>query len=349
MKDHFDQNILRSIVSLIQYVMKTAILFVIGISFLGCSLHSQTDKKEDEKNVSVEKGMNAEDNRYKKIIGHNCTDLKKIPEEWIKTAKSGLHIFYPRASHGTQLTKGGMTAIINYSPEYAMKYKYNGTGANGALHIEEMKADLQHQNDTWVSTTESYLQRNPDCNVVMWAWCSINDQDIDKYIRDMEYLIAKYGKGGSAGRKTPVVFVFMTSHTWPWGEQGKYFYEANHQIRKYCEQNDRWLYDFYDIESYDPDGRYFGDGNPDGTYSGKNRLRPDCSYDQGNGKRGNWGIEWMNSNPDSELTKMASEDICTSCEHSDGEGKDDNSRLHCVLKGNAAWWLWAGLAGWDPE
>ena len=35
----------------------------------------------------------------------------------------------------------------------------------------------------------------------------------------------------------------------------------NQQIRDYCEANGKILYDFEDIESYDPDGTYFGDRN----------------------------------------------------------------------------------------
>jgi len=292
------------------------------------------------------------DNIFKfsnKIIDHSCNDLKLIPLNWIDTAKAKLHIFYGRASHGSQLTNGGITAIVNFSEKYATQYKFNKTGSDGSLHLDELKADLQHQSSTWVTTTETYLSQHPECNVIIWAWCQIYEQDIDKYLSDMEVLIAEYGSGGTANRKNPVTFVFMTSHTWPWGDQSKWVYEANQKIKKHCELNDRWLYDFYDLECWDPDENYFGDGNPDGTFSGIHRLRWDCSYDKYDDTRGNWGIEWMNANPESEFTKMATDNICISCEHSDGEDNDDNSRLHCVLKGNAAWYLWARIAGWNPD
>lgn len=282
-----------------------------------------------------------------KIVDHRCTDLHQIPVAWIDSAKAKLNIRYARASHGSQLTDGGMTAIVNYSVGNAEQYGFNSSGTGGALRIDEYEEDLEHESDVWVSITETYLGSHPECNVIMWAWCGIYGEDVDQYLLDMEDLIAKYGPGGTENRDIPVTFVFMTAHTWPWGEIGQFTYEANQQIRNHCIQNGRWLYDFYDIECYDPDGEYFGDGNPDGSYSGAKRLRPDMSYDQTGEIRGNWGIEWMNENPSHELSLMAADNICTSCEHSDGEGDDDNSRVHCVMKGMAAWWLWAELAGWN--
>lgn len=284
-----------------------------------------------------------------KVIDHHCNDIHEIPINWIDSAKHKLHIWYARASHGSQLTTGGMSALKRYSIDYSEQYSFNTTGVGEALHLVELKADLEHENSTWVATTENYLASHPECNVVMWAWCDIDGLDVDQYLTDMEILISKYGPGGTMARNNPVYFVFMTAHTWPYNGDGmgKRVYDANQKIRKHCEDNNRWCYDFYDLECWDPDDNFFGDGTPERVYTGKNRLRWDCSYDLPGGGRGNWGIEWMLNNPNHELTKLAADSICTSCEHSDGEDNDDNSRLQCVLKGNAAWWLWARLAGWQ--
>lgn len=281
-----------------------------------------------------------------KIIDHRCNDIHDIPVNWIDSAKNKLNIAYWRASHGSQLTNGGMTALMNFSSEYASQYNYNSSGSGGALHLEEFVEDLEHQNDTWVATTEAYLASHPECNVVMWAWCGIYGLDIDQYLADMEYLIAKYGN--ESNRPIPVTFVFMSAHTYPYGDTGEWVYYANQKIRNYCEDNNHWCYDFYDLECYDPDDNYFGDGTPEGIHTGERRLRWDMSYDINDDVRGNWGIEWMQANPDAELTQLAADNICVSCQHSEGDHNDDNSRLQCILKGNAAWWLWAKLAGWEP-
>ena len=78
------------------------------------------------------------------------------------------------------------------------------------------------------------------------------------------------------------------------------------------------LYDFYDIECYDPDGSYFGD----------QYVNDDCSY-----TGGNWAIEWQNT-------------------HVEGMDWYNCTAAHTEpLNGNrkayAAWWLWAILGGWQ--
>ena len=57
-----------------------------------------------------------------------------------------------------------------------------------------------------------------------------------------------------------VRFVYMTGHTNGTGLSGN-LHLRNQQIRDYCNANKKILYDFEDIESYDPDGKYFGDKN----------------------------------------------------------------------------------------
>jgi hypothetical protein len=114
-----------------------------------------------------------------------------------------------------------------------------------------------------------------------------------------------------------VRFVYMTGHTDGSGLEGN-LHIRNQQIRNYCAANDKILYDFEDIESYDPDGSYFGD----------KYVTDSCEYDGGN-----WAIEWQDS-------------------HQEGVDWYDCSSAHSQplnanRKAYAAWWLWARLAGWE--
>ncbi|NJO90204.1 MAG: hypothetical protein HC831_15615 [Chloroflexia bacterium] len=177
----------------------------------------------------------------------------------------------------------------------------------------------------------------------MWSWCNIYGHDIDKYLTNMEALISEYGVNGTkikdGTRTVPVTFVFMTGHTNAGSTENEWTFEANKKIRQHCIDNERVLFDFFDIESYNPDGSYFGDGEANqsnyGTYNGLKDLEDDCSYNLSGGGRGNWASEWRNAHQ---------ENIdwynCSSA-HSDA--------LNANMKAYAAWWLWARLAGWSGQ
>ncbi|MFN8255767.1 MAG: hypothetical protein U0W24_08780 [Bacteroidales bacterium] len=290
------------------------------------------------------------------VIDHRNTDLSKIPVKYIEEGKKKLKIQYFRRSHGSHLDVGGMAALRRYSDEYSKLYAYNPKGTNGELLFSASWQSLDFENDKWVKITRDFLDNpaNSQINVVMWAWSSyLYKADADQYIKDMEALIADYGPGGTfvknRKRKTPVVFIFQTGCSQSSAERNKELYTKNQKIREHCKKNNRILFDFNDIECYDPDGNYFGDGSPDGKYLGKNLLGDDLNYKTPGG-RANWGIQWIQKNKDSELAKLSDDNICIKCEHSMGvhEGETKaNSRLHCVLKGRAAWWMWAKLAGWN--
>ncbi len=293
------------------------------------------------------------------VVDHTTTDIHAIPGNWIDSAKAKLKIRYFRRSHGSHVDVGGMAALCRFSTEYAEKFNYNATGAGGALHLSTIWHSLDFENDSWVQITRDYLDdpANAEINVVMWAWSSyMYNLDVGQYLIDMEDLIADYGPGGTkienGERSVPVTFVFQTGCQQKSIERNEEVFIRNQLIRQHCRDNNRILFDFNDLESYNPDGEYFGDAAINGTYTNEHMLGDDCSYRFGSGGRGNWGIEWNAANSETELAQLAADDICVTCEHSmginEGETKD-NSRLHCVLKGRAAWWLWAKLAGWDAE
>ena len=311
-------------------------LLLIVITFASCKKDKNT---KGGNNINQTIGM---------IIDHSCTDLSKIPADAIANAKDKLHIAYDHTSHGSQLITG-MSALIGQTDLTGYKgdiYQWNDGEESGALDIDDYFSsvnDLGYE-DNWAPATRTYLDdaANSQINVMMWSWCNIYGHDIDKYLLNMEQLISEYGEGGTkitdGTRTVPVTFVFMTGHT-NIGDRNEWTFEANKQIRKHCIDNNRVLYDFYDIECYDPDGNYFGDGeaNKDdyGTYTGDFNLGDDCSYNNESGSRGNWATEWQES-------------------HTVGVDWYNCSPAHSVaLNGNrkayAAWWLWARLGGWSGE
>ena len=281
------------------------------------------------------------------IIDHNCSKLEPIPESAIQDAKDNLHIAYDHTSHGSQLITGmsaliGQTSLVGYKGDI---YNFNNGGTNNALDLHDYfspTGDLGYEDD-WAPATRTYLDapENSDVNVIIWSWCNIYGHDIAKYLTNMELLISEYGPGGTRiidqTRTVAVTFVFMTGHTNAGSAENEWTFNANKQIRQHCIDNNRVLYDFYDIECYNPNDEYFGDGDANascyGTFNGLKDLEDNCTYNIDGGGRGNWATEWRAAH--SEGTHWYN---CSPA-HTDA--------LNGNLKAYAAWWLWCRLAGWE--
>ncbi|MHC4436550.1 MAG: cadherin-like domain-containing protein, partial [Planctomycetota bacterium] len=276
------------------------------------------------------------------IIDHTCTDLTQIPLSAIEQAKETLHIEYGHTSHGFQIT-AGMTDLVEFINNGGLgldypedTFAFNDGGTDGALNLPMRSVfwdmgvyDLGRPDRyAWEAVTREYLDAHPEVNVIMWAWCgqaNTSIENIDIYLNLMEGLIADY---------PDVHFVFMTGHLQGQGTDLGPLYQANEHIRAHCRENNRILYDFADIESYDPDGLV----NYMPLLANEN-----CDYDSdGDGIReSNWAIDWQNSH-----TEGIDWYECPS--FTTGIPTHTQS-LNCNLKAYAAWWLWATLAGWNQN
>ena len=272
------------------------------------------------------------------IIDHTGTNITAIPQQWLEEAKQELHIAYGHTSHGSQLTTG-MAALVGFANNGGLGlalpqdiFAYNSGGTGGALDLGEPFVGDAGYYPQWVNETRTYLgspdpgtgrgTTNPETNVVIWSWCGqvsgyTEQQMLDSYLLPMTQLEVDY---------PGIAFVYMTGHADGTGEAGN-LHLRNQQIRDYCIANGKVLYDFYDIELHDPDGSYYGD----------KAVTDNCDYDSdGNGTRDrNWAVDWQNAH-----TEGADWYAC-SCAHSQA--------LNCNQKAYAAWWLWARLAGWEPD
>ena len=287
--------------------------FIIGVSLsIGLFASCESDDTTGPDNGGGDPNFTGEI-----IVDHACCGIGDIPQAAIETAKANLIIAYGHTSHGSQLVTG-MTGLVTYM---GALYEFNGDGSEGALQLRDMPFsgayDLGNPDRTaWAAATRTYLEAHTEVNVIIWSWCGqvsdATEENINTYLSLMNSLESDY---------PDVAFVYMTGHLDGSGLTGN-LHLRNEQIREYCRSHDKILYDFADIETYDPDGTYFGDKIPNDA----------CDYDtDGNLTRdGNWAIEWQNANP--------------------GEWYDclsaHSQPLNANLKAYAAWHLWARLAGW---
>jgi hypothetical protein len=244
------------------------------------------------------------------IVDHTCAELSKVPYILIKKAKSKFRIFYGHTSHGSQIISG--MEVLSAKSDL---FSFNRKGKNGALSFYSQRrwGDLGNPDQfAWYFKTRKLLnKRNNDLNLVIWSWCGqlshATEIDVNIYLNLMNKLENDFPL---------VIFVYMTGHLDGTGEDGN-LNIRNNQIRKYCVENKKVLYDFADIESYDPDGNYFLDKGAEGG----------CYYLE-NGIQKNWAEEWCNAHPE--------ECSLCSCAHTNS--------LNCDLKGRAFWWLLGKLA-----
>ncbi|MDY6990925.1 MAG: hypothetical protein SWQ30_23025 [Thermodesulfobacteriota bacterium] len=259
------------------------------------------------------------------IIDHTCTDLSKIPPYWLEQAKQ-LTLHYAHTSHGSQVTSG-IANLESLDTQYSVAIRVSTT--EGLPPVEDPPALRIYDGnppETYVTPGDYWdgesgknrtrgVAGTGNYGFSMWSWCgqvsSASETYINEYLDTMDDFESEY-----PGMR----FICMTGHLDGSGSTGN-LHIRNEQIRDYCITNNKVLFDFADIEGYDPDGTEFLDlgANDNCDYSG-----------------GNWADEWCAAHPGSDLC-----DPC-SCAHS--------KALNCNLKARAFWWMMARLAGWEgPE
>ena len=259
-----------------------------------------------------------------RVVDHRDVDITKLTEAQIQRAKDKLHIAYGHTSHGSQLTEGmaGLVGFANGGGKGMTLsqdiFAWNNGGHEGALDLHDyaMCGDVGYYPD-WVVCTSNYLNdpANADVNVIIWSWCGQMSGKYSGGTLTNEYLAPM----AAFEQNYPnVTFVYMTGHV----DIGN---DANNKaacevIREWCSVSNRVLYDFNDIEHFNPDGTYFEFVEDDcGTFDGA-----------GGNSTGNWATEWQ--------TSHVQNVDWYSC------GSAHSEPLNANMKAYAAWALWCQLA-----
>gem|GEM_PF-1678893 len=232
------------------------------------------------------------------IADHTAAaSFSAVPTSAITQAGAQFRIWYGHTSHGSQI----VTGMDMLAQELGAPYLYNQGG--GTLQLTEESGDLGHEGDlAWEQTTRQYLaQHAAEVNMVVWSWCGgasdNTEQGIQTYLQAMDRLEQDFPQ---------IKFVYMTGHTD--ADAVENLRARNAQIRSWCGNHAKVLFDFEDIESWDPAGNFYHD------------TGDDCG----------WCSNWCSNH---------SCPSCGECAHS--------HCFNCYLKGKAFWWLLARLSGWQ--
>lgn len=265
------------------------------------------------------------------IIDHTCTDISRIPSEWIEKAK-GLTIHYAHTSHGSQIVSG-LHNLEEFNSIYSFAVRESDTEGlpdpevPPALRMYDGNPDETYiePNDYWDGQDGENRTRavaeTGNYDLSMWSWCGQVSGAEEPYIQSYLDTLAEFEKDYPSMR-----FIYMTGHLDGTGSTGN-LHARNEQIRAFCRANNKVLFDFADIERYDPDGEDFLDrGATDG-----------CDYDE---YQRNWAQEWCAANAGSPLCSCLEDESsnCYECAHSHW--------VNCNQKARAFWWMMARLAGW---
>jgi len=287
------------------------------------------------------------------VVDHTWCHPFLIPDTYRDLVKSNVKAIIVGQSHGHQWSHYGMDEIVADYPTFT-RYQHYGLPLEATSALDMCVTfgasswDHVFPHQYWAGSAESiidwdletntehpimgYLDDNTDINVCMHVWCSTlrssTSAYVEGYLRAMEALEAAYPN---------VTFIYMTGHaqfrtddtTVAYTDaDGLRQHKNNAIIRNYCIAHHKILIDSADMDIYCP----YLDGviDPDNyTWVKENDRSTTTTYN---------GVEITESFSPVHLAGWGPYDGSPSYAHT--------SLIHCQMKSQALWKLFATLQGW---
>lgn len=239
----------------------------LSILLFSCSVSDGNDEGNGNNNGD---GLNPSNAAI--IADHSSTDLSSIPDEWITKVKESVKIHYCHTSHGGQITEGlerlmdgtflndsVESSKYNYYPDYCNMPEtteylslLDGQYVNGYCETY-ITPDLYWDSENALNITRNMLNSH-NINISAFAWCTQLDyyssSKVEDYLKKMSQLEKEYPN---------VVFIYMTGNA---QSPEKNRYDRNNQIREYCKNNNKVLFDFADLDCWYNGQQYTENGIP---------------------------------------------------------------------------------------
>lgn len=345
-----------------KYKIPSLIVVILYLLLAGCGGNDSSDVSEDDdinNDSDITEGNDVDDVTADEDTGTTSSPyvadyrvatedvLRAIPDSYIDTARTTLHIAYNHTSHGTHVSYG-VFGLPDYKAGDESKFGVTRNSLSeadkldfkdneiGGVYQDLSQADADWA--TWRNQVRNYLDdsANEAINVMMWSWCNIAGHSVADYLSSMQTLIDEYGPGGSKigsdidqTRTRPVTFIFMTGHANVGSNTG----EGNPReqaelITDYCNTRGYFCIDYYSIDTHAMDGSYYEDTGDNGN---------SASYG------GNFYEDWQAANvlgADWYENRSTPDGVAT-------YGAHNTQHITANRKAFAFWWVLARIAGYQ--
>ncbi len=246
------------------------------------------------------------------LINHESLNIFSIQSNWIDSVITNINLHYAHTSHGKQISYG-LDSLGNLYPQFPVHIGWGGLPNDpDALRIHDGQITggyvtaLQYwQSADGMNTTRTVLTNNPALNVSMWCWCTQLDTftqpEVQAYLDSISQLETEFPE---------VTFIYLTGNAQATDSIGYNRFQRNEQIRQFCANNNKILYDFADIDSW--------------------WLNPETQ-------------EWEHS-----YYLFNGQQIPVEHPHYYGDVVGHTIYENALNKGKAAWWMLAAITGWEP-